>query len=191
MPDPIFLIFSFTKNVDFQIFVFGLKSTNSQRLWKVRLGLIHEKIRLSWRALKWLIVRSGPDQHFHNFRASWSGDRPNLCSSGTSFDGFWSSKFVKRSVGEFSPPNQSFHDFQTWKTVAGHILSRLELTINEFCIAKIAKFSVRIPQVDVDFIVSYKKRKSCFSSLEEMVEILLLCEQRAFPDQTINEFQIL
>ena len=29
-----------------------------------------------------------PDGPFHNFRTSNSGDRPILCSSGTSYDGF-------------------------------------------------------------------------------------------------------
>ena len=40
-----------------------------------------------------------PDEPFHNFRASRSGDRQMLCSSGTSCDGFWSSKIVKGFVG--------------------------------------------------------------------------------------------
>ena len=44
-------------------------------------------------------VRSLPGEPFHNFRASRPGDRPILCSSGTSCDGFWSSKIVKGFVG--------------------------------------------------------------------------------------------
>ena len=40
-----------------------------------------------------------PDRPFHSFRAASSGDRGILCSSGTSCDGFWTSKFVKGSVG--------------------------------------------------------------------------------------------
>ena len=39
-----------------------------------------------------------PDRPFHNFRVSTSGDRRNLCTSGTSCDGFWSFKIIKRSV---------------------------------------------------------------------------------------------
>ena len=40
-----------------------------------------------------------PDEPFHNLRASRSGDRLILCSSGTSCDWFWSSKIVKGFVG--------------------------------------------------------------------------------------------
>ena len=40
-----------------------------------------------------------PDELFHNFRASRSGDRRVLCYSGTSCDGFWSSEIVKGFVG--------------------------------------------------------------------------------------------
>ena len=40
-----------------------------------------------------------PDKHFPNFRASRSGDRRILFSSGTSFHGFWSSRIVKEFVG--------------------------------------------------------------------------------------------
>ena len=40
-----------------------------------------------------------PDRPFHHFRASRSGDPRILSISETSFDGFWSSKVVKGSVG--------------------------------------------------------------------------------------------
>ena len=43
-------------------------------------------------------LAQSPDGAFHNFRTSRLGDGRNLCSSGTSSDGFWSF-FVKRSVG--------------------------------------------------------------------------------------------
>ena len=42
--------------------------------------------------------RSWPDWPFHSFKASRSGDQRILSSSGTSCDGLWSSKIVKRSV---------------------------------------------------------------------------------------------
>ena len=43
--------------------------------------------------------QSAPEQPFHNVRASRSGDWLFLCSSGTQWGEFWSSKVVKRSVG--------------------------------------------------------------------------------------------
>ena len=45
-----------------------------------------------------LHTRRIPDEPFHNFRASRSGDRQILFSSGTSCDGFWSSKIGKKFV---------------------------------------------------------------------------------------------
>ena len=55
-----------------------------------------------FKATFWSKLRSlgGPDEPFHNFRASRSGDWPILCSSETSWDGFWSFKNVKVFVGE-------------------------------------------------------------------------------------------
>ena len=47
-----------------------------------------------------------PDEPFHNFRASKSGDRLLLCSSGPSSDGFWGSKVVKGSVGSARSSNK-------------------------------------------------------------------------------------
>ena len=47
----------------------------------------------------WNYDTNFPDEPFHNFIASRSGDRRILCSSRTSHDGFWSSKNVKRFVG--------------------------------------------------------------------------------------------
>ena len=46
------------------------------------------------------ILRLRPYWTLHNFRASRSGDRRILCSSGTSYSGFLSSKAVKWSVGK-------------------------------------------------------------------------------------------
>ena len=46
-----------------------------------------------------LLAKSFPDEHFRNFSASRSGDRRVISSSGTSCDGFWSCKIVKRFVG--------------------------------------------------------------------------------------------
>ena len=43
-----------------------------------------------------------PDQPFHSYGASKSGDRPSLCSSGIWIDGFQNSKIVNGSVGSFS-----------------------------------------------------------------------------------------
>ena len=40
-----------------------------------------------------------PDRTLHNLRSSRSWDRQILCSSETSYRGFWSSKVVKGSVG--------------------------------------------------------------------------------------------
>ena len=40
-----------------------------------------------------------PHPPFHNFHASWSGDRVILCSSKMSCLGFWSFEIVKKSVG--------------------------------------------------------------------------------------------
>ena len=48
-----------------------------------------------------------PDEPFHNLRVWRSGDRRNLCSSGTSYDGFKSSKIVKGFVG-ISPKSLFF-----------------------------------------------------------------------------------
>ena len=39
-------------------------------------------------AVKVILLDTLPDELFHNFRASRSGDRRILCSSGRSFDGF-------------------------------------------------------------------------------------------------------
>ena len=41
-----------------------------------------------------------PDEPFHNFGTSRSGDRRILCSPGTSCDGFGSSRIVKEFVGK-------------------------------------------------------------------------------------------
>ena len=47
-----------------------------------------------------LILGTSPTDLFHNLPVSKSTDRRTLCSSGTQYDGFWSYKFVKKSVVE-------------------------------------------------------------------------------------------
>ena len=54
----------------------------------------------------WL-YQSFLDRPFHNFKTSRSGDKRILFSSGTSYDGFWSFKIVKGSVGLFNSHNCS------------------------------------------------------------------------------------
>ena len=44
-------------------------------------------------------ISNKPDEPFHNFRASASGDWRILCSSKTSCDEFWGTKIVKGFVG--------------------------------------------------------------------------------------------
>ena len=50
--------------------------------------------------LIWQRGSQQPERPFRNVRASRSGDRPVLCSSGTSCNGFRSWKFAKRSIGK-------------------------------------------------------------------------------------------
>ena len=74
-----------------------------------------------------------PDEPFPNFRASRSGDRRTLCSSGSSCDGFWSYKIVKGFVGHrhlASSLNPPYIFFST-----GQFLSNFDLLqLQEGCV---------------------------------------------------------
>ena len=65
-----------------------------QTKWR-RLGL-SEAVDQIWGFFFFLVC---PDRIFPNFRRSRSGDRPILCSWDLSWEGFWSYKTVKGSVG--------------------------------------------------------------------------------------------
>ena len=84
-------------------------------LWKTTLAEFLKRLRTS------LICNGSyceyPDKPFHNSGASISGDQQILCSSGTSCDGFWSSKIVKRFVGMYL---ETF-DQELWPRPVGHI----------------------------------------------------------------------
>ena len=56
-----------------------------------------------WKWTNRTLLQENPTAPFTNFRASWSGDRRILCSSGASWDEFWSSNVVKGSVRKLSP----------------------------------------------------------------------------------------
>ena len=107
--------------------------------------------------MSWL-RKQVPDGPIHNFSASWSGDRRVLCSSGTSCDGFWSSKIVEGFVGysnfptkhlvnwEHQSPNLEknpsnlgmggFQGFEIVKKPVGYIYSSVDLTIVWICVVK-------------------------------------------------------
>ena len=65
-----------------------LTDIEALKLLKVGQPAEHFTILEPQDSLSLILLRNLPDEHFHNFRASRSGDWRALCSAGTPWDGF-------------------------------------------------------------------------------------------------------
>ena len=93
-----------------------------------------EAIRYKWRFLFYT-----PERSITHFRASPSGDRLNLCSSGASYGGFWSSQIGKGLIGLqtcFSCPTFVKSQPSPFPTDPFTILQPQDPDICKFCVVQ-------------------------------------------------------